>query len=155
MFGFITYLYNTFHSTNQTDAIFSNLAKAFDTVALNRLLFKLYQLKVHSSIIKLIKAFLTHRKQAVFIEDALSNELPVIQACLKEQYWALSFFMCMNYLSSTMTSALHLFAHDYFIYHAIINSDDQLQLQHALNMFSEWCDKWEIKLKLQKQISYV
>lgn len=63
--------------TLQTDDIFLDFAKAFDTVPHKRLLLKLSQLNLQPNIGKWIEAFLTNRSQFVLVNNHYSSRLPV------------------------------------------------------------------------------
>ena len=61
----------------QTDFIRLDFSKAFDKVAYEKLLLKLHHYGYGGDIIKWIKDFLDNRKQAVVINGANSDKIPV------------------------------------------------------------------------------
>ena len=60
-----------------TDAIFIDLAKAFDTVSHQKLLLKLLSYGIHYELYNWMESFLTSRTQSTCIGDKSSTLLPV------------------------------------------------------------------------------
>lgn len=58
-------------------AIFLDLAKAFDTVSIPKLIVKLERIGVRDRQLKLFESYLTNRTQCVKINELISKELPV------------------------------------------------------------------------------
>lgn len=59
-------------------AIFLDLAKAFDTVSIPKLILKLEKIGIRDTQLKLFQSYLTNRKQSVKIGDNISSDLPIV-----------------------------------------------------------------------------
>ena len=66
------------NNSEQVDAIFLDLSKAFDTVPHKCLCYKLSFYGIRGTILKWIKCFLTDRTQQVIINGKCSDSLPVL-----------------------------------------------------------------------------
>jgi hypothetical protein len=64
---------NAFRSNNYLSVLFVDIAKAFDTVWIHGLLYKLYENKVDLSLIKLLYSFLSNRYVYVSFNDVRSD----------------------------------------------------------------------------------
>lgn len=62
----------------QTDAIFINFSKAFDSVPHKRLINKLIQLNIHPALVTWTSKFLTNRTQCTVINSHSSSCRPVV-----------------------------------------------------------------------------
>lgn len=151
LFEFVTDLHNNFHSSHPTDAIFIDFSKAFDTVPHQRLLYKLSKLNIHPSIIHWIAQFLSNRNQAVHLGQDKSPSLPVISGVPQGSVLGpLLFLIYINDLPLHITSSIRLFADDCVIYRRITKPEESLILQQDLNMFSLWCNTWQMKVNVTK-----
>lgn len=72
------YVVNNLDKHNKTIAIFLDLKKAFDTVSIPLLINKLEHLGIRDIQLQLFKDYLTNRTQCVKIDNAISDELPVL-----------------------------------------------------------------------------
>lgn len=135
----------------QTDAIFLDYAKAFDTVPHNKLIQKLSGLNLDPNVLRWIKSFLANRSQFVHVNNESSEPLEVTsgvpQGCV---LGPLLFLIYINDLPLTVSCKIRMFADDCVIYHTITNASDQLTLQHDLNNIQEWCDNSLLKLNPNK-----
>ena len=75
MLIFINQIINT---PSQTDVIYFDISKAFDTVSHSILLRKLWSFGITGALWTWIKDYLTNRYQRVFINNCYSNLLPVV-----------------------------------------------------------------------------
>lgn len=62
---------------NQTDAIYLDLAKAFDSVDVNLLIHKLKIMKLDERLLSWLRSYLTERRQIVKLNDVMSNPIKV------------------------------------------------------------------------------
>ena len=70
---------NTIHSTNdQTDVVYLDFKKAFDSVPHKELLFKLRSLGISGKLWSWFESYLLNRYQCVKINNSLSHLLPVL-----------------------------------------------------------------------------
>lgn len=84
-FSTITQLIQTIHdfakaidTREQIDVIAIDLAKAFDKVPHNKLIYKLETVGLNATVIKWIKAYLTDRKQQAKLDGHVSDSLSVL-----------------------------------------------------------------------------
>ena len=75
---FLSSIFNSFDQRSQTDCIYLDLHKAFDTVPHNELLFKLWSIGITGNLWELFRSYLSFRSQCVSINGILSDNLPVI-----------------------------------------------------------------------------
>ena len=64
--------------TTQTDVVYIDFRKAFDSVAHNELLLKLWKFGINGTLWLWLRAYLTNRVQCVSVGQSTSNTLPVI-----------------------------------------------------------------------------
>ena len=77
MVSFINDLAKSYDNGTQTDVIFMDIAKAFDTVPHNRLRHKLQWYGIVGNAYQWISSFLSDRHQKVVIDNILSDLVPV------------------------------------------------------------------------------
>ena len=76
----LIYFHHLITSREQIDSIYIDFKKAFDSVPHNKLLTKLWNIGIASSLWKWFNCYLTNRTQCVSVNNCLSNCLPVISA---------------------------------------------------------------------------
>ena len=62
----------------------------------------------------------------------------------------LTFLLFVNDLPSTTNSDVMLFADDTKLWRLIRDDTDVLALQNDINRIIQWCDKWSLKLNVEK-----
>jgi hypothetical protein len=109
---FLNTLYNSFTDNTSTDVI--DFKKAFDSVAHNELLVKLWEFGITGNLWKWFRAYLGHRRQYVSLNGCTSNTLPVISGVPQGSILGpILFLVFVNDLpSSVFSSTLYLFADD-------------------------------------------
>ena len=75
---FLNSIYESFGSTTQTGVIYLDFKKAFDSVAHNELLFKLWCFGIQGNLWKWFRGYLASKMQCVTIGSSISALLPVI-----------------------------------------------------------------------------
>lgn len=151
LFKFTTDRHESFHLSLTTDAVFTDFAKAFDTVPHQRLLLKLSQLNISNDIIHWITSFLTNRQHSVTIENASSSPASVKSGVSQRSVLGqLLFLIYINDSPSPLTSSVRLFADDGVVYRRIKNPVDSVILQSDLNLLHEWCFTWQMTINTSK-----
>lgn len=151
LFEFITDLHVNTHDNHQTDIIFIDLAKAFDTVPHSRLLLKLSRLRIEPCILNWIASFLSNRTQSVKINASLSYQCSVSSGVPQGSVLGpLLFLIYVNDLPSSLTSTIRLFADDCVIYRKISDTSDHLILQNDLDRIGIWCTDWLMNINVSK-----
>ena len=128
------------------------MAKAFDTVNHKILLSKLEALGISGMLLKLLRNYLTNRKQATLANGHTSDLVHI--ACGIPQgstVGPLMYIIYMNDVSSSLKNCKYqLYADDTIIY---ISGDMELttgKLCADLNTFKNWCDKNKLTLNIKK-----
>ena len=118
---FLSTIFNSFDQRSQTDCIYLDLRKAFDTVPHNELLFKLWSISITGSLWELFGSYLLSRSQCVSINNSLSDKLPVISGVPQGSILdPILFIIYINDLPSTVSSStILMFADDIKCYRYI------------------------------------
>jgi Reverse transcriptase (RNA-dependent DNA polymerase)/Endonuclease-reverse transcriptase len=137
----------------QIDIIYTDFEKAFDKVPHKRLLSKLRSYGVSNAIISWIKGFLCYRKQQVKINGKLSNWMDVSSGI--PQGSVLGPFLFVVYINDLpqlceTDSNLFLFADDTKMYKYIQEEVDCESLIKCCQNIYNWCNKWLMKLNIDK-----
>ena len=119
---------------SQTDVIYLDFRKAFDSVAHNELLLKLWNIGICGKLWKRFEAYLLCRQQRISINNSFSDHLPVVSGMPQGSILGpLLFLIIINNLPDLVSNAaVCLFAEDTKCHHRISNPYDVLLLQHDL-----------------------
>ena len=133
------------------DAIYLDLAKAFDSVPHQKLLHKLDKYGIKGDLLKWIKSFLEDRRQCVRVDGMLSNWLPVTSGVPQGSVLGpILFVLYINDLPDEIKSLLLLFADDTKLFNSIINETSTLSLQDDINALFDWSCQWQLKFNPTK-----
>ena len=151
---FLSSIFNSFGQRSQTDCIYQDLRKAFDTVPHNELLFKLWSIGITGNLWELFRSYLSFRSQCISINGILSDNLPVISGVPQGSILGpILFLIYVNDLPSIASSSTALmFADDNVTkcYRSISCPDDCLLLQQDLDSISDWCATWNLSFNSNK-----
>lgn len=132
----------------QIDAIYMDLAKAFDRININKLTNKLKNLPISKCLVKLLQSYLVDRKQFVCVNgeksDCITPKSSVLQGSILSP---LLFALFINDLPSLIKSKILLFADDVKIFLRINDLNDARQLQQDINRALTWCAENDLELK--------
>lgn len=153
-----TQLTQTYHTvgavldnTGQTDLLFLDLSKAFDSVSHSLLLHKLTSFGINGALLKWLENYLSDRRQRVLIEGVCSEFLPVISGVPQGSILGpLLFTLYINDLPGCSVSQVDLFADDAKCHRRITSLDDCYALQRDLDSLATWCTKWKLSFNTQK-----
>ena len=135
----------------QTDLLFLDFSKAFDTVPHRRLLSKLKFYGVRGQLHHWISSWLTGRHQRVIVDGESSDATPVKSGVPQGTILGpLMFLAYINDINENITSSIRLFADDCVIYKTVTSVQEAEQLQDDLQKIYEWTNKWQMKLNVDK-----
>ena len=121
--------------------VFFDLKKAFDSVPHHALLEKLVDLNLSKHLQKWIANYLCQRTQAVVINGATSNSLPVVSGIPQGSVLgSLLFLLYINGISEVQLSdgTLILFADDIVLFRPVRSAVDIELLQEDVNALFNW-----------------
>ena len=137
----------------QTDMIYFDLSKAFDTVPHDLLLHKLQSFGIHGRLLAWIKDYLTNRYQRTTCDGTSSHWLPVTSGVPQGSILGPLFFLLyINDLPTCISPETQcaIFADDTKIYRQIKTKEDSKALQEDINRIAAWGDKWDLKFNSSK-----
>ena len=139
-------------SASQTDVIYLDFRKAFDSVAHNELLLKLWKFGINGNIWFWLRAYLSNRVQFVSIGQSTSPSLPVVSGVPQGSILRpVLFLIFVNDVPSIFSfSKVLLFADDAKCIMPIHSLQDCLNLQSDLSKLSDWCSVWNLLLNEDK-----
>ena len=143
---------NSLNTGSQADVIYLDFKKAFDSVAHNELLLKLWSFGITDSLWLWLRAYLTNRLQCVSINGSISDVLPVISGVPQGSILGpLLFLIFVNDLSELVSSSMVLlFADDTKCVKSITTFPDCISLQRDLNKLAEWSLIWNLPFNEEK-----
>ena len=134
------------------DLVFLDFQKAFDSVAHNELLYKLWRIGITGNLWMWFREYLSNRRHQVQIGDQTSDPLPVISGVPQGSVLGpLLFLIFINDIPVRIKrSSLATFADDTKIWKEIACIDDETELQRDLLEIQLWCDEWNLHLNASK-----
>ena len=128
-----------------------DISRAFDRVWHEGLIFKLRQIGIEGSAIKIIQSFLENREQRVAI-DGFSSDWGQISAGVPQGsiLGPLLFLIYINDITEIVSSDIRLFADDTFIFRIADQQSTQL-LNSDLESITSWA--WDWKMLFNPDIS--
>ena len=129
-----------------TDVIYIDIAKAFDSVSVAKLVYKLSYLRIRDPLLSCIKSFLENRLQRVRVGKSVSTFAPVISGVPQGSVLGpILFILYINDLPeiSEVEDITKLFADDLKRYSMAENSKN---VQTGLEKLSIWCSDWQLTL---------
>ena len=124
------------------DIIYTDFAKAFDSVPHKRLAVKLKSLGINGEVLRWIEAFLSGRRHRVSIDGELSDWVYVKSGIPQGSVLGpILFVVFINDMPRVINNCCKLFADDAKIYSAIHSEDDTVSLQNDINSLVEWSKK--------------
>ena len=151
---FINQFFSSFGQKVQTDVIYLDFRKAFDSVPHNELLLKLWLFGITGNLWLWFKAYLTSRKQLVSVNHCFSTTLPVLSGVPQGSILGpLLFLIYVNDLQlSASSSSLLLFADDTKCFNMVYSPSDSLVLQQDLTSLFNWSNHWKLSFNELKCI---
>jgi len=146
----------------QVDVIYTDFAKAFNTVPHRRLMFKLKTYNINTELLTWIADFLCNRKQRIVLNGEHSSWFKVLNGIPQGSILGpLLFLIYINDIPELCaaeypSSEIYLYADDSKIYKLIHNRSDEKKLQSVMNLVKNWSDEWLLRLNIDKckSVSY-
>ena len=143
---FLHTIQKSFSSNSQTDVIYLDFKKAFDSVAHNELLVKLWSFGITGNLWKWFRAYLSGRSQRVRLNHCMSDPLPVLSGVPQGSILGpLLFLIFVNDIPSAVRqSSIYLYADDTKCLMNVCSSADCRLLQNDIFHLSSWSKKWNL-----------
>ena len=140
-----------YDNNHQTDAIYLDIKKAFDTVPHERLLLKLKAYGIEDPLLLWIRNFLQDRKQRVCVGDSKSEWKDITSGVPQGSVLGPTLFVIyINDLPDVVESVCKIFADDTKLYREIYTPADQLILQEDLLSLCKWSEDWLLEFSIPK-----
>ena len=139
-------------SGKETDMIYLDFSKAFDSVPHDKLLFKLHQFGISGTLLNWFSDYLKEQKQRVVIDGFSSTYLDVTSGVPQGSIIGhLLFLIYANDLPESVNySLVPMFADDSKCFRSIHNSQDSNLLQSDINSLCNWSSTWDLKFNYKK-----
>jgi hypothetical protein len=137
----------------QTDIVYFDIAKAFDSVPHKLLLSKLQTFGINGQLLKWFASYLSDRFQRVSIEGVYSDWLSVESGVPQGSILGpLQFILYNNDLPDVLTTgtSMSIFADDTKIFRCIRTIRDCITLQYDIDKIAAWGKKWGLKFNESK-----
>ena len=135
----------------QTDIIYLDFAKAFDTVPHKRLIQKLKNVGIRGRVLAWLTAFLSNRRQRVILRNGSSSWQWVKSGVPQGSILGpLLFLVYVNDMPNMVSSTAKMFADDTKLYRGIRVFNDCLEVQNDLNNLSAWSERWLLRFNATK-----
>lgn len=151
LIGYTEKLQQIVYSGGQVDVIYTDFAKAFDTVSHRVLLAKLSNLGISGSLLNWFRSYLTERSLRVQIGNALSSPVDVTSSVVQGSHCGpLLFSLFINDVENALNVDFNCFADDLKIFHVINSSLDCNFLQNNLNSLVRFANQNGLDLNASK-----
>jgi hypothetical protein len=142
----------TLDQGDQTDIVFLDISKAFDSVPHDIIVHKLKMYGFNGNLLKWIESYLTGRRQRVLVEGSFSEWLPVTSGVPQGSILGpLLFVLYINDMPSVVRSIdIALFADDAKCIMKISSDEDCRSMQADLDRLFEWGNTWSMCFNVNK-----
>lgn len=149
---------NGFSEGCQTDVIYTDFSKAFDTISHELLLFKLDTLGFPPRLLSWISSYLRDRTQRVLFRNQLSKEILVTSGVPQGSHLGpILFVLYLNDLPTIIdASKILMYADDVKLFLSFNSILDCTLLQNDLGKLAEWCyvNRMSLNLRKCKKLSF-
>ena len=148
---FVSSIHNSLESKTQTDVIYLDFKKAFDSVPHGELLFKLHSIGITGNLWKWFEYYLSFHLQCVAVDDEVSELLSVKSGVPQGSILGpILFLIYINDLPNSVSSPMYIFADDTKCAKHIQSAEDSVLLKNDLDSLYEWYHKWKKKFNNHK-----
>jgi len=139
------------------DCIFIDFKKAFDSVPIRYLIYKLSNIGIKGKLLNWISNFLSNRTASVKINNNYSDPIPIMsgipQGTIIGPVLFLIYINDIIYRIPSPTKTM-LFADDLKIFCEFSANNDNACLQESLIKIEEWCIDWALDISLNKTCTF-
>lgn len=143
----------SFDNKIPTDIIYLDFNKEFDTVNHHKLIYKLKVFGITGYLLEWIQAFLSDWTQNVVLDNVKSKSSKVVSGVPQGSVLGpVLFLIFINDLEDIIGNKISfvMFADDVKLYHDIVDHNDNVKLQSALQRVHDWSVTWQLRLSLTK-----
>ena len=136
------------------DVYYIDFAKAFDSLSILKLIYKLKTFGVTGSCLSRLTNFLSLRKMCVKVNDIFSDYILQSSAVLQGSVLgSLCFVLCINDLPENIVHCvIKLYADDVKIYYRFPLNGCTFMLQNDVNALAVWSKLWQLNIAIDKTI---
>ena len=149
--------YKAILDNNCIDCIYIDYKKAFDSVPIKFLLYKLSNIEIKGKLLRWISEFLTNRSAKVRIKDKFSHSFLILSGVPQGSILGpVLFLIYINDLPTILPESIHvrLYADDLKIFHIYKKLGDTKDLQLAFNKVITWSSSWALKISPSKTLVF-
>jgi hypothetical protein len=133
------------------DTVYTDFAKAFDSVPHQKLLYKIHRLGIRGNVFRWIEDFLLGRKQKVIVGQSESEWARVISGIPQGSVLGpILFLIFINDMPDKIKSHLKMFADDTKLFRVIESISDYDILQSDLDSLFNWSRDWQLPFNVEK-----
>jgi hypothetical protein len=133
------------------DAIYLDLAKAFDKVPHQRLLLKLENYGIRGKVHNWISAWLSDRSQRVCLQGKVSGWRTVASGVPQGSVLGpILFLIFIDDLDSDIVNSILKFADDTKLYGSVGSDESRVRLQKDLDLLFKWAKSWQMEFNVEK-----
>ncbi len=151
LLSFYNELFLAHDTTRSLHIVYLDFQKAFDKVPHNKLMFKVKQLEIDSTLWNWIENWLSNRNQRVVINGTASDWAPVTNGVPQGSVLRpVLFIIYINDIDVGLHNFISKFADDTKLGNSVITDCDRMSLQEALRKISEWSQRFEMPFNVKK-----
>jgi len=149
---FSNFVISGYTKGHQTDVIFMDFTKAFDSVHHQLLLTKLKQMGIDSFFLKWLASYLTERVQFALFNDEISEPIKVTSGVPQGSHLGpILFLLYIDDLPMAIKhSEILLYADDAKIFKMMDSPEAVSQLQQDIDNITHWCKNYRLALNVSK-----
>ena len=142
---------NIMEDGDTVDVIYTDFAKAFDSVPHQRLIIKLETLGIKGRTLNWIKSFLSNRTQQVRVDGMYSKWKPVLSGIPQGSILGpILFLIYINDMPEVVKSMCILFADDAKLFGKVNVREEDTTLQNDIDSLVSWSEKWQLPFNTDK-----
>ena len=134
------------------DVLYIDIAKAFDSVSHEKLIFKLEKCGVRGKFLSWIRSFLRNRTQSVKTGEKISGATSVTSGVPQGSVLgSVLFLIYINDLVDVLSNcSVSIFADDSKLYFKADTDNDISAIQRDIDSIMTWCDEWQLTVAASK-----